>query len=306
MVSAPTDNFAPPTVADPGTDRTVPTPAFELDEESAAAVDLARAAVAEVAAGEAATTDSGLVGEHLGVRAEGERLVTHAFAATLRGYRGWYWAVTLARAPGFPPTVAEIVLLPGDGALLAPAWVPWSQRLLPGDLSPGDVVPTALDDPRLVPGYVFSDDPQVEEVAFELGLGRVRVLSRWGRQIAAERWAAGDGGPDTPMARQAPAPCGTCGFFIPLAGSLRGGFGACANELSSSDGRIVTVDHGCGAHSEVVVEVHVEELGEVYEDDAIDPLVISDEETVRAEESAEAEEPLEVEHSVEPATKDLQ
>ena len=53
-----------------------------------------------------------------------------------------------------------------------------------------------------------------------------------------------------PHARQAPAHCGTCGFFVPFTGGLGQGFGGCANEFSPDDGRVVAVDHGCGAHSE--------------------------------------------------------
>ena len=67
---------------------------------------------------------------------------------------------------------------------------------------------------------------------------------------AAERWYDGDAGPDVPHARQAPAPCVSCGFFVPFAGALGFGFGGCANEFSPDDGRVVAVDHGCGAHSE--------------------------------------------------------
>jgi hypothetical protein len=209
----------------------------------AAATEFARAAAEEVGG------DS--VGAHLGVDDVAERVATHRFAATLPGYRGWYWAVTLARAPrAKQPTVDEVVLLPGAEALLAPSWVPWSERLQPGDLGPGDLLPATADDPRLVPAYVDSGDPAVEEVAFELGLGRARVLSREGRLDAADRWHAGDGGPDTPMARQAPARCGTCGFLVPLAGSLRAAFGVCANEVTPVDGRVVSVEFGCGAHSE--------------------------------------------------------
>jgi hypothetical protein len=233
-----------------------------IDSVSAEAVDLARAAAAEIAGSE--------VGEHLGVRAEAERVVTHAFAATLPGYVGWFWAVTINRAPDAEPTVAEAVLLPGEGALLAAEWVPWSERLKPGDLSPGDLLPSAPDDPRLAPAYLLSDDPQVEEVAFELGLGRVRVLSREGRLDAADRWYAGEGGPDTPMAKQAPAPCGTCGFFLPIAGSLSAAFGVCSNEIATTDGQVVSVEHGCGAHSEAVIEVVTDETAAVYDDDAID------------------------------------
>jgi hypothetical protein len=223
------------------------TAAARPDATCAAAVELAEAAArAEAGAG---------VAEHLGLRADGDRVVTHFFAATLPGYAGWRWAVTVARAPrSRSVTVDEVVLLPGDGALLAPDWVPWSERLRPGDLGVGDVVPTAPDDERLVPAYLLSDDPAVEAVASELGLGRVRVLSPLGRDEAAERWYAGDGGPTTAMAAHAPGRCGTCGFWLPLAGSLRALFGVCGNALSPRDAGVVSADAGCGAHSEAVLE----------------------------------------------------
>ena len=148
--------------------------------------------------------------------------------------------------------------------------MPWSERLQPGDLSPGDLLPSAPDDPRLVPAYLLSDDPQVEQVSFELGIGRVRVMSRLGRLEAADRWFAGGHGPDSPMARQAPAPCGTCGFFLPLAGSLQAGFGVCGNEITEADGQVVSVEYGCGAHSEVVAEPALDESGEVFTDELFD------------------------------------
>ena len=217
------------------------------DATCAAAVELA-AAAARAEAGEAA-------GEHLGARAEGDRVVTHFFAATVPGYAGWRWAVTVARAPRSRlVTVDEVVLLPGDDALLAPEWVPWSERLRPGDLGVGDLLPTPADDDRLAPAYLLSDDPEVESIAYELGVGRLRVMSKLGRDETADRWYAGDGGPDTPMALHAPAHCGTCGFFLPIAGSLRAVFGACGNQFSPRDGAVVSVDSGCGAHSEVLVE----------------------------------------------------
>ena len=232
------------------------------DVLTAAAVELARAAAVETAG------DPDLVGEHLGAVPEpvapevegvgpealGE-VLTHTFASRLPGYGGWHWAVTLARVPGETQvTVDEVVLLPGDSALLAPAWVPWHERLRPGDLSVGDVLPATEDDPRLVPSYAVdddaADDPEAQALAVELGLGRERVMSREGRAEAFARWAAGDHGPRSAMARQAPGPCGTCGFFLPLAGSLRGLLGACGNAYSPADGQVVTVDHGCGAHSQ--------------------------------------------------------
>jgi hypothetical protein len=240
---------------------TVDAPAAPLDPALAGAVELARSAAVEVG-GES-------VGEHLGVRAEDERVATHAFASTLPGYSGWYWGVTVARTSRSKTvTVDEVVLLPGPDALLAPPWVPWQDRLRPGDLSPGDLMPPVENDPRLVPAYTLSDDPAVEEVAFELGVGRVHVMSRDGRTDAAQRWHDGDGGPGTAMARQAPARCGTCGFLLPLAGSLRAGFGVCGNEITPMDGRVVSVEFGCGAHSEITVVVPpvADPIGEVYDD----------------------------------------
>ena len=51
------------------------------------------------------------------------------FENRLPGYPGWYWTVTVARVEDEEPTVLELELLPGDGALLAPEWVPWAERL---------------------------------------------------------------------------------------------------------------------------------------------------------------------------------
>jgi hypothetical protein len=209
------------------------------------------------------------VGAHLEARPEEGDAVTHFFAARHGGYRGWRWAVTLACVDDESPiTVSEVVLLPGDDALVSPAWLPWHERVRPGDLGVGDLLPTQTDDPRLVPGYVASDDPAVEEVAREVGLGRRTVLSREGRDDAARRWTEGAHGPDTDMARAAPAHCGTCGFLLPVAGALRGVFGVCGNAYSPADGCVVAVGFGCGAHSDVVFEpvspVTVAEL--VYDD----------------------------------------
>jgi hypothetical protein len=187
-------------------------------------------------------------------------VLTHTFASRLPGYVGWHWAVTVARVPGDEDvTVDEVVLLPGDSALLAPAWVPWHERLRPGDLSIGDVLPSTEDDPRLVPAYLVADDsaddPEGRVVAEELGLGRERVMSAEGRTEAVGRWSAGEFGPGAPMARQAPGPCVTCGFYLPLAGSLRQRVGACGNAYAPADGRVVAADYGCGAHSQATLVI---------------------------------------------------
>jgi hypothetical protein len=230
------------------------------------AVDIARAAAAREAGAE-------LVGVHVAVDREPGGAATHLFESDLPGYRGWRWAVTVASGgPGTPVTVSEVVLLPGPDALVAPEWVPWQQRVQAGDLGVGDLMPTERDDPRLVPAYLRSDDPAVEEVEHELGLGRVRVLSRFGRVDAADRWEGGDFGPRSDMARSAPHHCGTCGFYLPIAGSLRAAFGVCGNELSPADGRTVHVEYGCGAHSEVELETSspVPVVDLVYDDTTMD------------------------------------
>jgi hypothetical protein len=240
----------------------------KLDATCAAAVEMAYVAAREVG-GDA-------VGAHVGIRAEAERVVTHTFAADLPGYVGWYWAVSVARASRAKvATVDEVVLLPGGDALLAPPWLPWSERLRPGDLAPGDVLPTPAADDRLVPGYTASGDESVDAsaidaVATELFLGRPRVLSPVGRDEAGERWAEGVHGATARMATNAPARCATCGFLIPLAGSLRGAFGVCANEFAPADGQVVTLDYGCGAHSEAVVTPSEPLGGVVFDDESIE------------------------------------
>jgi hypothetical protein len=223
----------------------------KADAACVEAVDLAKDAAVMIAGADQ-------VGEHGGYDAEDERVVTHYFDCTAMGYRGWRWSVTVTRASRSKVvTVDECVLLPGPDAVLAPPWVPWDERVEPDDLGPGDLLPTAEDDPRLVPGYTGADegiDPDVSRaVTDELGLGRARVLSPWGRDDAAERWRSGFGGPDTEIAQAAPYPCQTCGFLMPLGGALGRVFGVCANERTPFDGHVVAHDHGCGAHSDVRV-----------------------------------------------------
>ena len=207
------------------------------------AVDQARAAIIEF-------SGEGVVGDYLGASFDDPASVTHRFLASMSGYHGWQWAVVLATYPGADhTTVSEVVLVPGPDALLAPEWVPWHERVQPGDLSPGDLLSPPPNDPRLVPGYLASGDPEIDEVAAEIGFGRKQVLSDWGRTEAAQRWQDGDFGPNAAMARATRRTCRGCGFYVPLSGSLGLVFGVCANELSA-DGRVVSAEYGCGAHSD--------------------------------------------------------
>jgi len=219
------------------------------------AVDFARDAVT-------AEADASQVGEHIGAVMEDERLVAHSFQCLNPAYLGWQWTVTLTRATAdHEPTIIDVVLLPGDGAIVPPAWKPWSDRVQAGDLGAGDVLPTPRDDARLVAGLTGSDDLEglasqspLSPSQWEIGLGRVRVLSAWGRDDAADRWQNGDFGPVTAMARQAAHECATCGFMLPVGGPVGQLFGLCANAMSPADGRVVSLAFGCGAHSEVEIE----------------------------------------------------
>jgi len=215
------------------------------------ALDLAKKAAIEDAG------KSEYVGEFYSIDSDEDRVATYLFEAKLPGYHGWRWGVTVVKIDdASKPTICDVVLLPGTQALLAPNWVPYSQRIQPGDLGVGDVVPTAPDDERLTPAYAAlpgEEDLDITQL-FEFGLGRARVLSIIGRDAASKRWYEGDRGPRTPIAKAAPKPCVSCGFFIPIAGSLRTTFGVCSNAISPEDARVVSFDHGCGAHSEALIK----------------------------------------------------
>ena len=211
------------------------------------------AALARSAAIEDAKSED-YVGELLSIDSDEDYLASYLFSASLPGYVGWRWAVTIAKVDGGSPTICDVVLLPGPDSILAPEWIPYSNRITADDVVAGTIVPTAPDDARLVPGSsVLPSDEELDlHELFELGAGRLRVLSIEGRDQAAKRWIEGDRGPDAEIARLAPKNCGSCGFYLPISGSLRQAFGVCANAISPEDARVVSVNHGCGAHSEAI------------------------------------------------------
>ena len=188
--------------------------------------------------------------------ADEDRVASYLFEAEIAGYKGWRWCVTVAKVEkDADATVCDVVVLPGPDSLLAPEWIEYRDRIAPEDIQPGVIVPSALEDTRLVPGVnalIQDEDLDATEV-FDLGLMRPRVLSIEGRDQASKRWYTGDRGPNSPLAQSAPKPCASCGFFIPIAGSMRSAFGVCANAIAPDDARVVSVDHGCGAHSEATL-----------------------------------------------------
>ena len=102
------------------------------DAVLAAAVDVARTAVEGIA-------PAWQIGQHLGAKSEGDRLVTHLFESKLPGYQGWQWYAVLTRnSRSKVVTVDELGLLPSEDSILAPEWVPWAERVRPEDAQGDD------------------------------------------------------------------------------------------------------------------------------------------------------------------------
>ncbi|GAA4068696.1 hypothetical protein GCM10023065_22060 [Microbacterium laevaniformans] len=111
-----------PESVDSGADAEGETSTVVADERLLAAHDLALAALHEI-------TPAATVGDPAGYTVEADGVVSLRFATTMEGYPGWFWTVSLAVVDDAEPTVLEAELLPGEGALLAPEWVPWAVRL---------------------------------------------------------------------------------------------------------------------------------------------------------------------------------
>lgn len=176
--------------------------------------------------------DEGEVGEHIGVKGVSKYAATHRFCAQVEGYSGWEWNAVVAWAPGNASvTINEVALVQGGKALKAPEWVPYHERVRPGDLGPGDQLPPREDDVRL---HVVDGEKQ---------------LSTQGRNDAMQRLEEGEFGPESPFAQKAQFHCDTCAFYLPLDPSTGANAGVCVNEYSA-DGHLVSHKFGCGAHSQ--------------------------------------------------------
>jgi hypothetical protein len=126
----------------------------------AAAVDVARAAVEGIAPAEQ-------IGEHLGARSEGDRLVTHLFESKLPGYGGWQWYAVLTRnSRSKVVTVDELGLLPSEDSILAPAWIPWAERVRPEDAQADETEEAPGTDPASQgsdPAHPDADEADTDE-----------------------------------------------------------------------------------------------------------------------------------------------
>lgn len=97
-------------------------------------------------------TEASDVGAFVGFVDEGDGVFSARFATTSSAYPGWFWTVSLTQLEDDEPNVLETELLPGDGALLAPSWVPWAERLAKyrADHAGGETARDEEDGPRAI------------------------------------------------------------------------------------------------------------------------------------------------------------
>jgi len=108
------------------------------DAVLAAAVDFARNAIEGIA-------PAAQIGQHLGAKTEGDRVVTHLFESKLAGYQGWHWYAVITRnSRSKVITVNELGLLPSEESILAPEWVPWAARVRPEDAQDDETADSAV------------------------------------------------------------------------------------------------------------------------------------------------------------------
>ncbi len=221
------------------------------------AISVAREALADIAEGEE-------IGEHIGVTGLARNVAVHRFDADVPGYPGWEWNAVVACASGSRyVTVNEVALVPApEGeALRAPEWVPYSDRLRPGDLGPGDLMAPAPDDERL------TEDSFARDAVTFPGRETKKYLTTTGLRDAKQRWRTGEFGPTSEFAEKAALRCASCAFYVPMAPPIDDVFGVCTNEYSA-DGRVVASSYGCGAHSDTTVEeAGVDDAEKLYDDE---------------------------------------
>ena len=179
---------------------------------------IARAVLLEVA------DESDQVGDFVTSYDLEDHVTDFRFAANIRGYEGWQWSVTLYHDEEIDSwTVNESSLIPTEGALMPPKWIPWKDRLEPTDLAPTDSIGTDPDDERIEEGEVEESSLQdVNDAVETFRLTRRHVLTSLGRAQAAKRWYEGPRGPKALSTKTAEGNlCSTCGFLDPAAGAFR-------------------------------------------------------------------------------------
>ena len=232
------------------------------DEACAQAVDLARRAAEELAGAAG-------VGDYVTATSDGDRVVTHLFRCLDPAYQGWCWAVTVARASRAKQvTVSECLLLPGAEAILAPDWVPWRERLRPGDLGVGDILPAPPDDARLVPALTLDgDDGLTDWGETEWAMPGTVPVDVVPVPVEADGPAEGTGGPAA-EGTGAPAAEGTGGPAAEGTGgpAAEGAAGADAGwevTATTGNGAEVTATTDPGAEATAAADAGAEDVGSV-------------------------------------------
>ena len=132
-------------------------PAPILSERLLGARDLALAALQEI-------TPAASIGPAAGYLPEADGVISLRFENRLAGYPGWYWTVTVAQVGDEEPTVLEAELLPGAGALLAPDWVPWAERLADYRAHQAELAIEAESDSAGEDGAEAEDDEEIADL----------------------------------------------------------------------------------------------------------------------------------------------
>lgn len=118
--------------------------------------DIARTALLEITAESTIGAYSGAV--------ELDGVTTVTFASAMPGYPGWHWTVGIATLPDAEPSVLEVELMPGDGALLSPDWVPWSERLAEYEAAQEALAAEDIDDESTeIDDDLDDDEPDDED-----------------------------------------------------------------------------------------------------------------------------------------------
>lgn len=203
------------------------------------------------------------LGKFIGVFRYEKRAAAYYFESTKLGYKSWFWEITLSRKPlSKQVTFSELNLIASDKSPVGKSWIPFQDRLTPKDIKHDIQLPFRKDDRHLSKGYGKQFNPnqvkgsninnldELKEITSKYYLTRERVLSSYGKNEAFNRWYHSGRG----KSGNGSSSCSNCGFFVPLAGKLGQGFGACSSQWSQDDGKVVSIDHNCGANSESGVQ----------------------------------------------------
>jgi Protein of unknown function (DUF3027) len=139
-----TDDAGTPETAPESESLETAAPLQPIDE--ATAREIALAALNEI-------TPAATVGEPADASVNADGVLTLRFANRMAGYPGWFWTVSLAQVADSAPTVLEVELIPGEGALTAPDWLPWAERLAEYEAAQAALAAAGL----------VTDDLEVEE-----------------------------------------------------------------------------------------------------------------------------------------------